>query len=374
MKEAEALLQSITQDVRTLGIINGTRGGAAALLDNPGKINSLPIGAEIKERLIRNFTWKERERFTWQLEKGGYGYVYRDEPHYPKRLLELPDPPMGLFFEGKLSEESRPSLAVVGPRQCSQYGFEMARYFTEELAGRGIEIISGLAHGIDRTAHEAALKKKGRTVAVLGSGIGVPYPKENWECYFKIRNLGGLLLSEYPPEAPPLAHHFPIRNRIISGLSDAVLVVEAREKSGTLITVDAALEQGREVFVIPGRISDKNSRGCNNLIKQGARLVTEPEEIYEELIRKFPFYEAEREASGTDENEEPDGLSEIEKGLASKQKMVYSLVRLDLKHVDVLINETGLNPAELLVILSELQELGLITEPFPNCFSRPYRG
>lgn len=206
---------------------------------------------------------------------------YGDED-YPARLAEIPDPPFSLYYQGALPDDAVPSAALIGARACSEYGAYAAREFSSKLAQTGIQIISGLAAGIDGISQEAALAAGGKSFGVLGCGVDICYPKSNRAIYEKCRRQGGIL-SEYPPGMHPAAALFPPRNRIISGLSDVVIVVEAREKSGTLITVDMALEQGREVFAVPGRITDSLSRGCNRLFKQGAGVAVSPPDILEVL-------------------------------------------------------------------------------------------
>lgn len=199
---------------------------------------------------------------------------------YPKRLLEIPDHPFSLYYQGMLPSDEMPAAAVIGARACSGYGAYAAREFGSKLARAGIQIISGLAMGIDGISQEAALEAGGSSFGVLGCGVDICYPKSNRSVYEKCKQQGGIL-SEYPPGTKPAANLFPPRNRIISGLSDVVIVVEAREKSGTFITVDMALEQGREVFAVPGRITDSLSRGCNHLFRQGAGVAASPVDILE---------------------------------------------------------------------------------------------
>lgn len=206
---------------------------------------------------------------------------YEDES-YPERLRDIPDPPRILYVKGGIPDEAGPSVGIVGARLCSDYGRYTARKFSYTLAKAGVQIISGMALGIDGISHKAAIEAGGRTFAVLGCGADVCYPEENRDIYEQIQTRGGVI-SEYPPGMPPHAGLFPRRNRIISGLTDLLLVIEARKKSGTLITVDAALEQGREVYALPGRVTDALSGGCNRLIAQGAGIATSPEELLEEL-------------------------------------------------------------------------------------------
>lgn len=201
---------------------------------------------------------------------------------YPARLLEIPDPPYSLYYQGSLPADEIPAAALIGARACSEYGVYAAREFGSKLAQTGIQIISGLAMGIDGISQEAALAAGGKSFGVLGCGVDICYPKSNRMIYERCKEQGGIL-SEYPPGTKPVVGLFPPRNRIISALSDVVVVIEAREKSGTLITVDMALEQGREVFAVPGRITDSLSRGCNRLFKQGAGVAASPVDILEAL-------------------------------------------------------------------------------------------
>ncbi len=203
---------------------------------------------------------------------------------YPKLLKKIYDPPQKLYIAGELKKEEKYPLAIVGTRKISNYGQQMTRLFAEALAEAGITIISGLALGVDGLAHQIALEKKARTIAVLGSGLNIIYPPTHQKLAQEIVKSGGAVISEYSPNTGPTKKTFPARNRIISGLSLGVLVIEAPLRSGALITARTAIEQGREVFVIPGRINDFNSEGCNYLIKMGARLVTNPEEIIETII------------------------------------------------------------------------------------------
>lgn len=207
------------------------------------------------------------------------------DPLFPKRLLDIPDPPEVIYSSGRLPEEYRPAVAVIGARICSEYGRYTARRFAGILAASGVNIISGLARGIDGISQEAAMDNGGYTCAVMGCGVDICYPEENRSVYERVRKQGGIL-SESPPGTLPRAGLFPQRNRIISGLADLVLVIEARERSGTLITVDMALEQGREVAVIPGRITDSLSGGCNRLLSQGAAPALRPEDILELLEQR----------------------------------------------------------------------------------------
>ena len=204
---------------------------------------------------------------------------------YPKQLKEIYEPPLKLYILGNKDLLKQRGVAIVGSRKPTEYGKKVALQFAKELSENGINIISGLALGIDSYAHLGALQSRGpgKTIAILGSGLDEIYPKQNTELAKQIISSGGCIITEYPLKTKPQKLHFPQRNRIMSGLSKGVLVVEATEKSGSLITADFALEQGKEVFAIPGNIISNTSVGTNNLIKQGAKLVTNYEEILEEV-------------------------------------------------------------------------------------------
>lgn len=221
------------------------------------------------------------QRYVQMREKGIFFLSWWDES-YPFRLKQINDAPVCLYGKGRLPDAERKVAAIVGARECSGYGSETAKYFAAGLAGKGVVIVSGMARGVDGVAQLAALETGGISVGVLGCGVDICYPPENRKLYDRLVKQG-CLFSEYPPGTEPKASLFPPRNRIISGLSDMVLVTEAREKSGTLITVDMALEQGREVFAVPGRITDSLSCGCNRLIRNGAGMAVSVPQLWEEL-------------------------------------------------------------------------------------------
>ena len=311
----------------------------------------------------------ERDRNRFQVS-----FVWKEDPEFPRRLLSFSDCPYGLFYQGRLPEASAPALAVVGARANTFYGAEMTRRFVRELASYGIGIISGLAMGIDGIAHREALEAEGKTFGILGSGIGTPYPKENWNLYYRMLEEGGGVLSEYAMGAPPLKQHFPYRNRLISGLSDGVLVVEAKERSGTMLTVDHALQQGKDVYVIPGRLSDVCSFGCNRLIQQGAKPALSPEELAQELAgENKALYEMLKKEKTASARKGGFGEKNSKNPLASDEKIVYACLRLDLKHFDAIVDETGYRPSELAGILLSLETGGWICQPVPNYYAAVYQ-
>lgn len=249
-----------------------------ALLDS-----TLSIGK--KERWIAYIKERKEEnakREYEELQIKGILFYPEYHPHYPAKLLSIPARPFGIFVKGKLPDIRQRSLAIVGARDCSEYGQYVARHFAEKMAQNGVAVISGLARGIDGIAQRAAMEAGGESFGVLGCGADICYPKSNEKLYRMCMERGGIL-STYLPGTPPTPNLFPPRNRIISGLSDGILIIEAREKSGTIITADLALEQGKDVFVIPGRVTDRLSDGCNSLIRQGASLIQSPEQLLEEL-------------------------------------------------------------------------------------------
>ena len=270
-------------------------------------------------------------------------------PDYPKRLKTLEDPPSLLFYIGELPDENVPTVSIIGARECSEYGKKMACTFSKELSMEGVQIISGMARGIDGIAQKTCADAGGRTFAVLGSGTDVIYPPENKDIYSKIIVKGGIL-SELYPGTQPEKKFFPARNRIISGLSDIVLVIEARKKSGTLITVSQALEQGREVFAVPGRVCDGLSYGCNELIANGAGVAMSTERILEAIGRErqytFNDYSVNYRLDFRD----------------SIQKDIVNLLRQQTMNVDELyeIMRDGIDYSDLIEKLMEMQLLDLI--------------
>ena len=208
------------------------------------------------------------------LDKSKIKTIKLEDSTYPEKLKEIYNPPKTIYLIGNEKLLNQKSIAIIGCRECTRYGAENAYKFGYELAKENICVISGFAKGIDTYSHKGAVSAKGKTIAVLGCGLDIIYPPENIELYKQILLQGGAIISEYPLGSKPEKHHFPERNRIISGLSSGVLVIEAKKKSGTMITVDFALEQGREVYAVPGNISSENSYGTNELIKEGATPVT----------------------------------------------------------------------------------------------------
>ncbi|MBQ0043134.1 MAG: DNA-processing protein DprA [Lachnospiraceae bacterium] len=256
--------------------------------------------AVISRRQVKNFlTFREKvtpKDLIERIEGKGVTCVSKYDDEYPQMLHKIQIPPVNLYVMGSLPCEFKPSVGIVGARLCSDYGRLVARRYGEHMALEGIQVISGLAMGVDGIAQKATIEAGGTSYGILGCGVDYCYPPENQKLYEMIIENGGII-SEYPPGVPPRSGLFPLRNRIISGLSDALLVVEAREKSGTLITVDRALEQGKEVFAIPGKVIDRLSSGCNRLISQGATIALSPNEVTEKI---WELYRVRELASGGD--------------------------------------------------------------------------
>lgn len=261
------------------------------------------------------------------------------EKEYPERIRQYENMPAGIYVEGKVPAEHTPMVAIVGSRKCSGYGRLWAESFARAFAASKVAVISGMALGIDSAAHQGALQEGGETYAVFGCGADVCYPPSNRALYKQICERGGII-SEYPPGSAPLAWHFPARNRIISALADVVLVIEAKEKSGALITADFALEQGKTVYALPGRVGDALSEGCNRLIAQGAGIALSPAVILEELQVQMNtgaiagaelLREEERNLLRLLE-EEPAGIYALQKkSQLSMQKLAEVLMGLKLK-------------------------------------------
>ena len=312
-------------------------------------------------------------------------YYARHSPGYPEKLLPLERMPTGLYVIGSLPDPHRKSVAIVGARSCSRYGRAQALHFGQVLSAHGVQIISGLAYGVDAWAHQGALDGGGKTFAVMGSGVDVCYPKANYPLYRKIIQTGGGILSELEPGSHPKAWHFPIRNRIISGLADLVLVIEARRKSGSLITADYALEQGKSVYALPGRTEDSLSEGCNALIAQGAGIALSPEQLLEELGIPQDSLCTAHSSSENDPSADPfaadtdpstdeaplctgPSAPEIARALTDHQKVVYRSLCQSEKNLENLLESTGLSMQELPAILLDLRLKGLIRETLPGYY------
>jgi len=281
---------------------------------------------------------------------------------YPSRLKEIYDPPVVLFVKGSVDLLCQPGIAMVGTRHPTPYGTGMAERLATDLAARGLVIISGLARGVDTASHRGAVAAKGKTVAVLGTGIDIVYPKENSRLAEQILAFGGALVSEFPIGTSPTPQNFPIRNRIISGMSAGVLVVEAAEYSGTRITSRCALEQNRDVYAVPGNVTNKNSWGPNTLIKQGAKLVATWEDIWEELPSDMQL----ALSSARKESSEPATASLFpDEARSPHERRLLSLLKADEStHIDELVEmlENEMSASEIFAALFELELSGKVKQ------------
>jgi len=282
---------------------------------------------------------------------------------YPSRLKEIYDPPLVLYVRGDAEILSKPGMAIVGTRHPTPYGSGMAERLGCDLAAQGLVIISGMARGVDTAGHRGAISSKGKTVAVFGTGVDVIYPKENSRLSEQILALGGALVSEFPMGTFAAPQNFPIRNRILSGMSIGVLVVEAAEYSGTRITARLALEQNRDVFAVPGNVTNKNSWGPNTLIKQGAKLVATWEDVWEDLPTEVRL--ALTPATPSESQSAPSASLFPDDGLPPHEKLLLSLLKADeATHIDELIEklESQMSSSEIFAALFELELNGKVRQ------------
>ncbi len=340
----------------------GRFGGPAAVFQaTPAQLQSVQGVTPAIAQAIRGFKdWDRVEAQLDRLRQRGARMLTWDEPAFPARLKQIPYPPPFLFLQGTLTPEDDLAVALVGTRGASYYGLKTSRRLAGALAARGVTVVSGLARGIDAAAHRGALENSGRTLAVLGCGLDVVYPPENREFCEQIPKQGALI-SEYPLGTPPEARNFPVRNRIISGLALGLVVVEAGLKSGTSITVNYALDQGREVFAVPGPVDSPTSIGPHRLIQQGAKLIQDVADILEELpgLAKGP---GPLFASGR--------LSEAVPGhpRSGTEDPLLAVLGSDPMPLDELVRASGLPPAQVLSRLTVLELEGLVKELPGKCY------
>jgi len=319
-----------------------------------------------RQKSIGWFTEKEQSSFNdskkikWlarykEVLNRGIKIITCEDEEYPKRLICLQDRPYVIYVKGRLPDEDVKTCGIVGARNCTRYGATLARDLGRVLAGAGIQVVSGLARGIDGEGQYGAVQAGGASFGILGCGVDICYPEENYRLYELVQERGGLI-SEFAPGTEARPTHFPMRNRLISALSDKLIVVEAKKKSGSLITVDFALEQGKEVFGVPGRVTDTLSEGVNNLLRLGAGVLTRPEDILEEFNVSN---------NGKYAKEEKNNFL-----LAEKENMLYSMLDLQPKNIQYIIEETGLGVTLVSEILLELQMKGLVVECGKNHYAK----
>ena len=299
--------------------------------------------------------WSAVDTELERIAEAGLRVVTWADAEYPVNLTHVHDPPPFVYVRGSLAPQDQIAIAIVGARSASTYGREVARQLARDLAHRQVTVVSGLARGIDAEAHRAALEAGGRTIAVLGSGLDVIYPPEHRQLAHAMTQHGAVI-SEFALGSRPEAGHFPYRNRVISGLSLGTVVVEATEQSGSLITARCALEQNREVFAVPGQITASRSRGPHELIKQGAKLVHNVEDILSEIAAAVTFQA--KSPDGAESGLEPAGAGPLE----PDEERLVQLFDGEPLHVDVLIARSGLGPARVLEVLLGLELKGMVTQ------------
>jgi DNA processing protein len=320
-----------------------TTGKIASLFDGKIKAFEDPLNSSIKAFK----EWKGIEQTIDKMRKMGVDILTLRDGEYPDLLKQIPDPPVVLYKKGSL-KIGKNTLAVVGSRKATFAGMNLAEKIANTVSSLGVTVVSGLARGIDASAHKGALSERGGTVAVLGCGIDICYPAENGRLFERVGE-NGLLLTEYGPGDPPLQYHFPERNRVIAGISKGVLVIEASERSGSLITARLGLEYGREVMAVPGSIFGDEHKGANKLIKQGAKLVDGMEDILNATFPDLPL------------KKERPGKIEMDKD----EESLYSFIGHEQIHIDEVIDKTGLPAKDVMSILTQL-EMKEIIRGFPG--------
>jgi len=360
--ELEALLQlSAVPGIgssRLRALVGHFRSAVAVLKASAKAVSFVPgidlgTAERIGSRLGEEFAKRQMER----LQKSGIRLLTFWDTDYPASLKEIYDPPAFLFVNGRMESVDECSVAIVGTRQPSNYGKLVAEKLSVQLATRGITIVSGLAYGIDTVAHQNTVRSGGRTIAVLGSGVDRIYPSENEKLAHLISEHGAVV-SEFPMGSGPDRANFPRRNRLIGGMSLGVIVVEAGEKSGALITASMALDQNREVFAVPGNIDSKKSIGCNALIKEGAQVVTDVEDVLNVLSPKLGQLET-----------TPDKTREIP-DLTESEQVVFSSLSNQARHIDDLAKELNLSTSKLLSVLLNLELKNIVKQNPGKLFVR----
>lgn len=317
------------------------------------------VGTKERQKLIQNRKWWDVDGSWERFLRKGICFLSQEMEEFPEKLRNIENPPYSIYIKGELPNEAFRSVAIVGARRCSEYGRVMAEKLGIALAEHQISVISGMARGVDSYAHIGALKGKGKTYAVCGCGVDICYPAENRSLYEEIWQNGGLI-SEYPPAMEPRAQLFPARNRIISALCDTIVLVEAKEKSGSLITADFAMEQGKDVFACPGRATDALSFGCNSLIRQGAGIITSVNSFLEDM----GIYNKKEYVQQT--------LFEnfTKLSLEKDESLVYSCLDLRPKSLEEISYRTGMKTQFLAELIQRMLGKGVIKEIFQNYYIR----
>ncbi len=334
-------------------------------LQNIDGVGPLTIARMLKEYGSYEHVYRQYEDSTKPLyeirerlkgyEKKGIYYISFAEDEYPFLLKQIASAPLGIYYKGRLPDNDKPSVAMVGSRNCTVYGREMAKNYARQFSEVGVQVISGMALGIDGFSHEGALKGPTPTYAILGTGVDICYPRRNGRLYQRILENGGII-SEFEPGTIAKPVNFPMRNRIISGISNCVLVVEARIKSGSLITADFALQENKGVYAIPGRVGDEASRGCNAVIKRGAMLVNQVSDVI------------------NDQNFFPEMNGEIIKKskivLETMEKIVYANLRCEARYIDDIAKDADISSTDVIRTLISLECKELCVQVAPNYYMR----
>jgi DNA processing protein len=337
------------------------------------ELNQLRLPPESVDSIIAKDLHARAEIEIQRVRKNGDDVLILDDGIYPSLLREIYDPPIVLYVKGEWSKcLDQPCVAIVGSRRCSTYGQNAAMMLARDLAQRGVTVVSGFARGIDAAAHRGALEAGGRTIAVLGTGIDECYPRDHRKLGQEILDHGGAMVSQFPLGTPPVSENFPYRNRIISGLSLGVAVIEASENSGSLITARLAMEQNREVWAVPGNITSKNSFGTNYLIKgAGAKLVQQWQDIASELPPQIAAKMLPPPFGGKRQQNLADQLSLMPANLAASERVVLKVLTPDAPaHIDELLDRTKLPMSELTAALLGLEMNDLIRQLPGRCFVR----
>jgi DNA processing protein len=328
-------------------------------------IEACNVPAPAAQAIFKKQMFWRAEKELDALRKVGGKLVSWKEPEYPQALLQIYDPPVMLYVRGDTQVLNSPSLSIVGTRRPTVYGSQMAERMGRDLAVRGLTIVSGLARGIDAIAHQGATAVGGRAIGVLGTGIDVCYPKENKKLYEKVLE-GGAIVSEFPTGSHPAPENFPVRNRIIAGMPLGVIIVEGRQYSGSLITARLAMEFGREVFGVPGNVTQEVSFAPNLLIKQGAKLVTNAEDVIEELPTPVRAALVKAEAVEAEQR----NLLLVD-GLSAVQRKLYEFLSAEeSRHIDDIVDTSGLNSSEVLATLFDLEMKGIVRQLPGKQFSK----
>lgn len=304
-------------------------------------------------------------------ETAGIRLIADFDAAYPERLRSIPDRPPLIYVSGNLPDDRRPSAAMVGSRKCSEYGRSVAEKFAGELAEHGVQIVSGLAYGIDGAAARGSLRSAGESYGVLGCGINICYPKCNENMYDAMRHGSGGIVSEFPLDMPALGYHFVLRNRLIAGLADVLIVIEAAAKSGTATTVEYALQQGRDVYALPGRIDDPLGCGCNQLIKDGASIITESRDILDYFGINDSDRDDENAAAAGSYNTEM--ISEPYRNgteLSEDEAAVLKVLGIEPKHIEAIAESCGLEVWNAAAALGMLETRGLAAAARQSYYKR----